>query len=181
LAVGVAVAERVAGDQLDHAVDALALGVAVAGVDERGDLGPPAVDGDGESADFGDVAVRAPGQELPPGMTHLFTVGVHTSQGEEGAQAFLGDPRGQQPLPDRPFVQQRVPRPLELLVGQVLTIAEQAVAGLPFGVGGPSSPAAALGGGAAPHQGEHLVGELDDVEMTDHDHGVRESVRIAAR
>lgn len=49
----VAETERVAGDKLDHPVDALALGVAVPGVDESLDLGPPAVDGDGELSGFG--------------------------------------------------------------------------------------------------------------------------------
>jgi hypothetical protein len=58
---------RVPGDELDHTVDPFALGVAVAGVDERGDLCPPAVDSGGEGTDVGDVAVRAPGEELPSG------------------------------------------------------------------------------------------------------------------
>jgi hypothetical protein len=45
---GVAEAVRGAGGELDHVVDAFAFGVAVAGGDEGGYLGPPAVDGAGE-------------------------------------------------------------------------------------------------------------------------------------
>nr|WP_260463613.1 hypothetical protein [Streptomyces sp. TRM72054] len=116
MVVGVAEAERVAGDELDHAVDPFAFGVAVSGVDERGDLGPPAVDGGGELADFGDVGVRAPGEELPAGVADVVAVGSGAGQGEVGAQVRLGDSGRQQRLPDLPLAQERVPHGGELVV-----------------------------------------------------------------
>nr|WP_240634084.1 MULTISPECIES: hypothetical protein [Streptomyces] len=77
-----------AGDELDHAVDALALGVTAACVDERGDLGPPAVDGGSKGTDFEDVGVRAPGEELPADMADLVAVGPGAGQSEEVSQVL---------------------------------------------------------------------------------------------
>jgi hypothetical protein len=95
---GVAEAEHVAGDEFDHAIGPFALGVAVSGVHERGDLGPPAVDGSGELADFGDGGVRAPGEEPPACVADLVAVGSGAGQGEEGAQVLLGDSGREQRL-----------------------------------------------------------------------------------
>ncbi len=101
-------------------------------------------------------------------MADLVSVGAGAGQGEEIAQALLRDPRGQQCLPDLPLVQQWVPHLRELLIGEVLAVAQEAASGLPLRVAGAS---AGLGGGAAPECGEHFVGELDDVEVVDHDDG----------
>jgi hypothetical protein len=65
LVVGVAEAKGGAADEFDDAVDAFALGVAVAGVGERFDPGPPSVDGGGELPDLGDAGVGAgPGRPI---------------------------------------------------------------------------------------------------------------------
>src|SRR2546430_5493741 len=52
--------------------------------------------------------------------------------------------RSQKRLSDLPFVQQRVPHLLELLVVKVFAVAEQAASGLPLGVTGASASAADL-------------------------------------
>ncbi|WSA05040.1 hypothetical protein OHA79_46260 (plasmid) [Streptomyces sp. NBC_00841] len=102
--VGVAEAERVASDELDHTVDTLALGVAVTGVDERFDLGPPAAGGGGELADFGDAGVRAAGEKPPASLTDLVTVGAGAGAREEVAEVPLGEPSRQQCLSDLSLV-----------------------------------------------------------------------------
>lgn len=101
MVVGVAEAECVAGDELDHAVDPLTLGVAVSGADERGDLGPPAVDGGGELADFGD---GEPGQDVGDGAA--------LDASEQPAVAEGVDEAGVSSVPGQaPFVGLRIPLP----------------------------------------------------------------------
>lgn len=67
----------------------------------------------------------------------------------------------------------RVPHRRELLVGEVLTAAQQAPAGRPLRIGGSSASAADLGGGTAPGRREHLVRQLRHVEVVDRDPGAR--------
>jgi hypothetical protein len=93
LVVGVAKTEGVASHELDDAVDAFALGVAVPGVHECFDLRPPAVGGDGELPYLGDVGVRAPGEELPAGLADLVPADTGAGQSHQVAQVLLGDPR----------------------------------------------------------------------------------------
>nr|WP_263632570.1 hypothetical protein [Streptomyces sp. 8L] len=105
-------------------------------------------------------------------MADVVSLGAGAGQGEEIRQALLRDPRGQQRLPDLSLVQQRIPHPRELLIGEVLAVAQETSSGLPLRVTGASAPPTELGGGAAPECREHFVGELDDVEGVDHDDGV---------
>lgn len=65
-------------------------------------LGPPAVDGGGQLTDFGDVGVRAAGQELPACVADAVAVGAGAGagQGEAVAQGHFGDPCGQQDAGD---------------------------------------------------------------------------------
>lgn len=105
-------------------------------------------------------------------MTDAVAVGGSAGQSEEVTQGLLGDPRRQQDAADLPLGQQRVLHLRELLIGEVLAVAQQTPSRLPFRVAGASAPSAGFGSGATPDHVEHLVGELDDVEVVDHDGGV---------
>jgi hypothetical protein len=137
-------------DLFDEAVVALGTGVGDSGVDERVDLGPPLVDGCGQGEQFGDLGVAAPGQEPVQPMPGEVWVAADAHGGQQGAQFFFGDPRGQD-LATAVFGHYGVPRLREAGVGQAFPRAEQSASVGPFGVDAAAAAIAQVPGDAAAH------------------------------
>lgn len=112
------------------------LAFAVAGVDERGDLGPPAVDDGSEVTDFGEsesahqvrnptcwrsAPVRARARRL-----RRFSLAIHAVSSV---------------FPISPSPRRGVPHGGELVVGEILAVAREPSSGPPLRVGGASTSA----------------------------------------
>jgi hypothetical protein len=89
LVVGVAEAERVAGDELDHAVDGFVRGVAVTGVEERGDLGPQRSTGVAGWRTSGMSESVHQVRNFQRALPTWWRFGCGGGRGEEGVQVLL--------------------------------------------------------------------------------------------
>nr|WP_205447091.1 hypothetical protein [Candidatus Frankia alpina] len=96
---------------------------------------------------------------------------VGAGQGEQRAEFFFTDPGGQDRLAGFVEVDQGVPQFRELAVGEVLAVAAEQAADLPFGVAAAAASASGGGGDPAADLVDDVVGEFHDVEVVDDDDG----------
>jgi len=145
------------------------------GVQERQDRRPPGLDRGGQADDFGDLGVGAPAVEPVEPGADLGVVGSVASSCQQLAQFLFGDVSGQD-LTARIVVDQSIPHRRECSVRQSFSRGQQSAAVGPFRVVFAATPAVGVEGDPTPHRGECVVGELDQMEVVDDQHGVGEQV-----
>jgi len=102
-------------------------------------------------------------------------VGVGAGEVEQVEQVLLRVPRVQDRAADLLWQCVKVEHHrIEVLAVHPGRAAGQAVAQFPFPVALASASSALLERGASAHLGQGLVGQLDDVEVVDHQHGARQ-------